>query len=148
MLTAKAAELIEQIIAGRINELTEFLKNTPSPDISEFAAISLAQIGTKRSSDALMDMIKSTRQSDFRGLMVAALVLYSPLRENYRAELADLCDDCAINDMYSDIEQLPPCLVREPLWKVIAEAVDDQHMRDRYALSRAIEQDKMVLLED
>ena len=88
------------------------------------AAIQLAAIGTKESSDMLMQLIEKKVSSMYQDVLIVALIVNSPFREEYKERLLQIEQyKERVTNVYSEVEMYDPNLFGYPLWQEISEAV-------------------------
>lgn len=145
MLTIETAQLVDRIITDRITLLKEIIR-TGNEGSATGAVLRLVFVGTKESADALMDLAREIKDPE-RSTMIAEIIPLSLFASYHKEELMGMYK--GIGESYKDVAMMDDRLINmPPLWKLIADAIDDQHTREQYALSRAMEQNKPVLLED
>lgn len=130
MLTPRSQEIATKVIQRRIALLTEIIRigNEAS---ATMAGLRLALIGTKESTDALMELIRTSDDQEVQE-MLAGLIVLCPSRNDYRAELESIEHIREmIGEAYADAAEIDPRVLEVvPLWQVTAKAIDARYVKE------------------
>lgn len=123
MLNDNHQEILDSVINQRTATLAEIIR-TGNEASATMAAIKLAFIGAKHSTDALMDIIRTTEDKKLCKMLVPLIGL-SPHLNDHLEELERFIDKETITVLRDDIEHIDPRLTETlPLWQEIAEALE------------------------
>lgn len=125
-LSAGSQKTVDRILTERITFLTEMIR-TGSTNSKNSAAIHLAMIGSRRSDQAIMDLIEELIEHDERTCIFLATtaILFSPNREDLREKIGLFLQD--VDEEYGKLLEIDPRrLAASPFWQVVAEELENE----------------------
>jgi hypothetical protein len=124
MLRTKSQEAADAALLPHIAELKEIVRwgNEASATIG---ALKLMLIGTREATEAIMDLVRTSENPEVIK-MVAPLIILSPFRDEYRAELETFVEAELIADAFAWLAKFDPRVLENPTWFIVAEALEAQ----------------------